>query len=293
MLLSSLLLLLCAAAFHALANLLMKQSRDKIAFAWWMLGVFCAIGSPVFLLVPKAQAVAWWIVLISGLLEAIYFFTLTRAYTSGDLSLVYPIARGSAPLFLLFWAILFLKERPSWVGVCGILSVVLGLYLINLPSLNAWSRPIHAFRSSASRWALLTGILISSYSAIDKVGVRYFPPYVYLYLILLVCWLALSLQWLFPERRSYLLDEIRKQEGDKRSPVLAIMAAAMFGTFGYLLVLAALRLSPVSYVGPVREVSVVFGSWIGIRYLGEKGGSLRMAASGMVALGIGLIALFG
>ncbi len=293
MLLNSLLLLMCAAVFHALANALMKQSRDKIAFAWWMLGVFCVIGSPVLFLVPEVQAIAWWIVLCSGLLEAIYFVTLTRAYTSGDLSLVYPIARGSAPLFLLFWAILFLKERPSWIGLCGIFSVVIGLYLINLPSLQAWSRPLHAFRSAASRWALLTGVLISSYSAIDKVGVRYFPPYVYLYLILLVCWLALSLQWLVPDRRARLWDEIRKQDGDRRSPAFAIFAAAMSGTLGYLLVLAALRWSPVSYVGPVREVSVVFGSIIGVRYLGETGGSLRIAASGLVALGIGLIAVVG
>lgn len=293
MLLSSLFLLLCAAAFHAAANALMKQSRDKLAFTWWMLGVFIVLGTPALFQISNVQSAAWWIVLTSGFLEAIYFFTLTRAYTSGDLSVVYPIARGSAPLFLLLWAILFLRERPSWIGVCGILFIVSGLYFINLPSLAAWTQPLHAFRSAASRWALLTGILISGYSAIDKIGVRYFPPFIYLYSILLVCWMCLSIQWLMPPRRFYLLDEIRKREGDKRSRFVAIVAAALCGTFGYLLVLAAMQLSPVSYVGPVREVSVLLGSVIGIRYLGEQGGSLRIAASAVVVFGIALIAVFG
>jgi drug/metabolite transporter (DMT)-like permease len=293
MLLTSVLLLLCAALLHAVTNALMKKSQDKLAFAWWMLGVFNLAGFPLLFQIPSVSPAAWWIVLASGLLEAIYFFTLTRAYSSGDLSVVYPIARGSAPLFLLFWAIVFLKERPSWIGICGILLVVAGLYFINLPSFAAWSRPLHTFRSVATRWALLTGILISSYSAIDKVGVRYFPPLVYLYLILLVCWICLSVQWLFRDRRSMLLREIRTTSGAKHSPIVWIFTASLLGTFSYLLVLAAMRLSPVSYVGPVREISVVFGSIIGIRFLGEQGGSLRIIASAFVALGIILIAMFG
>ncbi len=287
MLLSSLLLLLVAAILHALANLLMKKSRDKIAFVWWMHVAFCVPAFPILFFIPNVTPFAWLIVFLSGLLEAIYFFTLTRAYTSGDLSLVYPIARGSAQLFLLLWAILFLGERPTWIGLCGIASVIIGLYLINLPSLRDWSRPLHAFRSAASRWALLTGVLISGYTAIDKVGVRYFHPFVYIYLILLVSWSCLSLQWLMPDRRVALMHEPQNRRW------IPVIAAAFFGTAGYLLVLAALRISPVSYVGPVREVSVVIGTWIGIRFLGEQGGFLRIIASTLVVLGIGLITIFG
>lgn len=287
MLLSSLLLLLLAAALHALANLLMKKSRDKIAFTWWMLGAFCVPALPILFFFPKVQPIAWYIAIGSGILEAIYFFTLTRAYTSGDLSLVYPIARGSAQLFLLMWAVLFLHERPSWIGVCGIAAVIIGLYLINLPSIHDWSRPLHAFKSIASRWAFLTGILISIYSAIDKVGVRYFPPFDYLFIILLVGWICLSVQWLMPNRRAALIMEPQNRRW------IAVIAAALFGTTGYLLVLAALRISPVSYVGPIREVSVVIGTWIGIQFLGEPGGRLRIFASILVVIGIGLITMFG
>jgi uncharacterized membrane protein len=287
MLLSSLLLLLLAAALHALTNLLMKKSQDKIAFAWWMLGAFCVPALPVLFFIPNVPPIAWYIAIASGLLEAIYFFTLTRAYTSGDLSLVYPIARGSAQLFLLLWAVLFLKERPSSIGIIGIAAIIIGLYLINLPSIHAWSRPLHAFKTAASRWALLTGILISAYTAIDKIGVRYFHPFIYIFLILLVCWICLSIQWLIPDRRIPLMNEPKNRRW------FWIIVAAIFGTAGYGLVLAALRISPVSYVGPIREVSVVMGTWIGIEFLGEPGGKLRIFASILVVIGIGLITMFG
>jgi drug/metabolite transporter (DMT)-like permease len=170
--------------------------------------------------------------------------------------------------------------------MAGIASIIVGLYLINLPSLHDWSRPLHAFRSSASRWALLTGILISTYTAVDKIGIRFFPPFIYIYFVLLVCLIVLSALWLIPERRAALIQEPKNR-------LLAILLGAIFGTAGYTLVLAALKISPLSYVGPVREVSVVIGAWIGIRYLSEQGGWLRIISSMLVVIGIVLITVFG
>jgi drug/metabolite transporter (DMT)-like permease len=288
MLISSLLLLLLAATLHALANALMKNSRVKLAFVWWMLGTSCLLGSPLWFFFPSVEPVAWVILVISGLLEVIYFFTLTRAYNTGDLSVVYPIARGSAPLFLVVWAILFLRERPTATGLAGIFIIALGLYLINLTSLRDWNRPFHAFKSAAPKWALLTGILISTYTAVDKVGMKYFTPVPYIYFVLFVGWICLSLQWFLPESRAALLAEVAD-----RKRVGAVIAAAIFGTAGYALVLAAMRLSPASYVGAVREVSVVIGAWIGVRFMQEKGGALRVVSSSLVAIGILLIALGG
>src|SRR5512139_1202239 len=166
-------LLLLAAVLHALSNALIKRSRDKLAFTWWMMTVWAIIGFPLIFFVGHPPPSGWLIVLVSGLIEAAYFATLTRAYALGDLSQVYPLARGSAPLFVLLWALLLLGERPTPIGVGGICLVVMGLYLVNLPSLSDWKRPLLGFKSPAARWALLTGLLISFYSAIDKVGVRY------------------------------------------------------------------------------------------------------------------------
>ncbi len=288
MLISSLLLLLTAAAMHAIANALMKRSRVKLAFVWWMLAVSCVLGAPLWFFFPKVEPLAWTLVLISGVLEVIYFLTLTRAYNTGDLSVVYPIARGSAPLFLLIWAIILLQERPTSLGMAGVVAIAIGLYLINLRSLRDWNRPLHSFKSAAPRWALLTGVLISAYTAVDKRGVAYFPPLAYIYFVLFVGWICLSVQWLFPNHRAALLAEI-----SNRKRLAAIVAAAVFGTAGYTLVLAAMRLSPASYVGAVREVSVVIGAWIGVRFMGEQGGSMRILASSLVTAGVLLIALGG
>jgi drug/metabolite transporter (DMT)-like permease len=136
----------------------------------------------------------------------------------------------------------------------------------------------------------VTGILISIYSSIDKVGMRYVDPLLYLYLFLVVTWLALSAQWLNPDRRAALRAEVQI---DRRRVLLRAVAVAIFGSSAYALVLAALRLSPVSYVSSVRELSVVFGAWIGVRFMGEQGGRLRIFAALLVVLGIMVIALGG
>ena len=286
----SVVLLLFAAVLHALSNTLIKLSRDKLAFTWWMLTAWAIIGLPLIFFVGQPPPIGWLIVLVSGLIEAVYFVTLTRAYALGDLSQVYPLARGSAPLFVLLWAMLFLGERPTPIGVGGIVIVVIGLYLVNLPALSEWKRPLLGFKTPAAHWALLTGLLISVYSAVDKVGVRYFDPLPYLYLFLVVTWLALALQWFNADRRVALRAEL---EPDARNRVLRAIAVALLGAGAYGLVLAALRLSPVSYVSPVRELSVVIGAWIGVRFLGEPGGRLRVVAAALVALGIIVIAVGG
>jgi drug/metabolite transporter (DMT)-like permease len=290
MTLFSLLLLVLAAALHALSNVLIKQSRDKLAFTWWMLTASAIIGLPLIFFVGQPQPIGWLIILVSGLIEAVYFITLTRAYALGDLSQVYPVARGSAPLFVLLWALIFLGERPTPIGAAGIFSVVLGLYLVNLPALSDWNRPLRGFKSPAARWALLTGLLISIYSSIDKVGMRYVDPLPYLYLFLVVTWIALAAQWLHPDRRSALRAEVQV---DRRKVLSRAAAGALLGGGAYALVLAALRLSPVSYVSPVRELSVVIGAWIGVRFMHEPGGRLRIFAALLVALGVLLIALGG
>jgi drug/metabolite transporter (DMT)-like permease len=295
---SSLLLLLIAAVLHAVANALIKHARSKLAFSWWMLCVFSLVGLPIWFLLGRTEPVGWLIVLISGLLEAFYFVTLTRSYSLGDLSQVYPIARGSAPLLTLVWATLFLSERPSPGGLLGIFLVVSGLYLVNLPSLADWKRPLAGFKQPAARWAVVTGALISSYSTVDKVGVKYFDPLMYLYLILFVAWIALMPVRLNKDRRAALVAELQPDSAavtswQRASRPLSVVAAAALGTGAYTLVLTALRLSPVSYVSPVREVSVVIGAWIGVKFLGESGGLLRVLAAVLVAAGIIVIAVAG
>jgi uncharacterized membrane protein len=287
----------------------MKRSRDKLAFTWWMLGASCLLCAPLLLSFsspgdgtnwPRVglnlpyDETGWQLVAASGLLEAVYFVALSRAYSLGDLSLVYPIARGSAPLFIATWAGLFLFERPTAGGMCGILTIVLAIYLINLPSLSAWKRPLASFTEPAVRWALLTGVLISAYFTVDKVGTKHVDPAAYVVLIMAVAWLALSVLWLHPDRRRALLREIGagKEPGPSR-PVLRVFLGAAFGTGAYMLVLWVLRDGSASYTGAVREISVVIGAWIGVYYFGERGGEVRILASVLFVTGTLLIAIAG
>jgi len=286
MLWTTVLLLIAAAVLHATSHALIKSARDKLAFTWWMLGVSSVAGIPLLFSLHGVPAVAWLLVIASALAEAGYFLTLTRGYSQGDLSQVYPIARGSAPLFTLLWATALLGERPSSGGLAGIALVVVGLYVVGLPSLGEWKKPLAALKQGAARWALATGVLISAYTTVDKVGVRYFAPVVYLYLVLSIAWIALAPQWLRAGRRAALVAEVRAR------PVRAA-ACSLLGFGAYTLVLMAMRSSPVSYVGSVREISVVIGAWIGIRVLGEKGGSHRVSGAALVATGILAIAVLG
>lgn len=291
---ASLLLLLSAAILHALANVLLKRARDKLAFTWWMLALTSFCGLPIWLYAGNIEPKGWLIIVCSGVIEAVYFIALCQAYTYGDLSQVYPLARGSAPLFIVIWALAFLGEEPSAGGYLGVAVIVSGLYLINLPSLALWNRPLLHLGSRASRWALLTGLLISAYATIDKVGVGYVDPVVYLYMVMVVACAALAPAWILASRRRALMEELTGPETSRTSASLVwIGAAAFFGVAGYTLVLMAMQLSPVGYVGAVREISVVFGAWVGVRFLGESGGALRLAASVLVVAGILLIAMSG
>jgi uncharacterized membrane protein len=292
--LESLALLLVAAFLNAAANVFLKQARDKLAFAWWMLAVTSVLGLPMWYFTADIPPVGWAFIVASGLLETVYFCALSRAYSLGDLSLVYPIARGSAPLFIVVWAGLFLAERPSSLGLAGIVSIALGLYLINLTSIDGWRRPLAESTRPAVRWALATGILISAYATVDKAGIRHVDPLKYLYLILCVAWVALAPQWLSARRRQALLAEIKSNPGQLTfARGVRVGAAALSGMTAYALVLVALRQSHVGYVGAVREVSVVIGAWIGVQFMKEQGGELRVFASVLVVIGILLIAANG
>ena len=280
---TTLAILFCAALLHSGAHVALKGSKDKLAFSWWELLAILIFYSPVLLTARWAWPPwVWLIVIASGLVEAAYFYTTSRAYTLGDLSVTYPLARGSAPLFIALWAILFLRERPSALGYAGILTIAAGLFLVNLPSLADVTRPLKALAQPAARWALAAGLCIGIYSTMDKVGVKFISPLLYIYLILVVTWLALM-----PfERKRTLAAEWRANKWKTIWAGIAVVGA-------YTLVLVAMQRSPVSYVGSVREMSVVLTAWLGSTFLGEGKTGLRVTASALVVAGILLIALGG
>jgi drug/metabolite transporter (DMT)-like permease len=284
---STLALLMLAALLHSGAHIALKRATDKLAFTWWQLLAIIVVYSPVLLTFQRNWPPAVWLIVTgSAVAEAAYFYATSRAYTLGDLSVTYPLARGSAPLFIALWAVLFLRERPSALGYAGIVVIALGLFLVNLPSLEDIVRPLRGLAQSASRWALTAGLCIGVYSTLDKVGVKFVSPLLYIYIILVVTWLVMTPGWWLDGKTNRLASEWRTNKWSAALAGVAVVGA-------YTLVLMAMQRSPVSYVGSVREMSVVLTAWVGSTFLGEGKTSLRVTASALVVAGILLIAVKG
>ena len=279
-------IILASAVVHVVSHVAWKRARDRTAFAWWMLVWACVFFAPVLVLArPTASALIWGIMGISAAFETMYFYLIARAYRLGDLSLVYPLARGSSPLFLLLWTTLFLSDRITPGGVAGIALIAAGLYVINLPGLGAWLAPLRSLKQPAPQAALAAGVTISLYTLTDRFGVQLLDPLVYTYLVLcltLIIFTPIALRqvgW-------------QSLRAELRSSRLGSVLAGPATMVAYTLVLYVIRAgTPASYAGAVREVSVVFSSVIGVALLHEKASRVRVLGAVCVVAGIGLIAL--
>jgi drug/metabolite transporter (DMT)-like permease len=283
-----LLLVLLSACLHVVQHVALKRARDRLSFVWWMWlwAILLFLPVPILFWQP-GSTLAWAVITVSAVFEALYYVAMTKAYKLGDLSIVYPLARGTAPLLILVWSALLLRERPSVGGVCGIGLIVCGLCLVNLQRLSAWREVGLGLGQAAPRWALLAGVCISCYTTIDKAGVRLLAPLLYTYLAM-----ALTLVWLTPGTLRAvgwqgLLAEWRASRFNSLLAGLTAMAA-------YMLVLYVMRLgAPASYVGATREISVVLGALAGTIFLKEQSSITRVSGAVLIAVGVGAIALLG
>ena len=285
----SLSLVLLASLAHSTWNLLLKRSGDKEVFVWCLLAAASLMLVPlgaVLLWLNPIQGNGWWFVLATIILHILYFVLLGRGYSQGDLSLVYPIARGVGPMLVPFLAVLFLGETVGLPAIFGIATIVVGIYIL------AWwgnfgmllRRPLEFLSSSATRYALLTGVTIAAYALVDKRGVGHVQPFLYMYLMTLGSAVGLSPYIL----RGKGIGAIQQEWQANLRPILV---AGLLTFLAYGLVLTAFSLSRVSYVAPAREVGIVFGVLMGVFILKEPFGFGRLLGSGFILGGLVLIAL--
>jgi drug/metabolite transporter (DMT)-like permease len=285
---TALVIVLAFAFLHAGWNYLLKKSDRKIVFIWWFLLISVIIYIPILpYFLPKIPIPpeGWFCVFASGLIHGVYFGCMGGAYQRGDLSLVYPLARGSGPLFVPLLAVILLGEEIALLGGIGILFIIVGIYCVHLRtfSRSAFLEPFRALRGGAFLWALFTGLAIALYSLVDKVGVGLVYPPVYICVIMLITWLAIT-PWVLIRERHGLKSEWQRHKG-------AIVAVGFFSGFTYLMILFALTMSKVSYVAAVREVSIVLSAYFGIVYLGEKHGRQKLIGAALITLGVVAIGL--
>ena len=290
--LSALALVLAAALLHALWNIVAKHSGGDQRFALIAAVQLCVIWAPLGLwaawgVVPLWGWKEWAAVLASAIVHLLYFTTLLRGYRLADLTVVYPIARGTGPLLAAAGAVLLLGERLSPVGLAGVAAVVTGVFLIaGGPQL--WALAHDPARRDRVRtgigYGALTGALIAGYTLIDGYAVT-----VLLVSPILVDWFGnlLRVPFLLPVA---LRDPAGLREA-WRTQWKHALVVAVFGPIGYVLVLYAMRLAPLSHVAPAREVSMLFAALIGGRLLGEQDRGLRIAGAGCIAAGVVSLAL--
>jgi uncharacterized membrane protein len=272
--LSAVALALGAAFLHAGWNVLLAGSRDTAAATAGMLIFGVALLAPPALLTGGISAEAVPFIAASAALELAYFVLLARAYWGGELSVVYPVARGSAPIVVLVFGAIALRESVPLGAVVGVLAIAAGVLLVGLVDLRT---RVGTQIDSPHRdllFGLAIGAVIASYTLVDSEAVEHADPIAYLALVVAPCALV------YP-----LVTKTRPDLGVRT----ALTAAATFGAF--LMVLAAFRLAPAAPVAAVRESSVVIAALLAAVFLHEPVGARRMAGAVCVAAGVAAIAL--
>jgi drug/metabolite transporter (DMT)-like permease len=274
--LSAVALALGAAFLHAGWNVLLAGSRDvQSSTAGLLLWGVVLLALPA-LLTGGVSADAAPYIAASAVLELAYFVLLARAYDGGEVSVVYPIARGSAPVVVLVFSAIALKEGVPAGAVVGVLAVAFGVLLVGLGGLRTEVGTKRALPSRDVLFGLAIGAVIASYTLVDSEGVERADPIGYLALVVAPCAVV------YP-----LVTKTRPDVGVRT----AVTAAATFGAF--LMVLAAFRLAPAAPVAAVRESSVVIAALLAAVVLHEPVDGRRLAGAVAVAAGVAAIALSG
>ncbi|TWH49100.1 EamA family transporter [Sporomusa sp. KB1] len=277
---------LVAAFAHAGWNYLSKRAAGGTAFIWLFASMSVLIYLPLACwIVFIQQPVIGWHQLAfmvgSAALHSLYFILLDKGYTVGDLSLVYPLARGTGPMLSTIAAIVFLGEQPSLIALLGAGLIGLGIIIMT-------GNPLEIKKTAAYKpifFAILCGTVIAAYTISDKLAVSTFliPP-------LLLDWSAnLGRTCMLTPYAFRNWNSIKEQWKIHK---LEILGVAILCPLAYILVLSAMVFSPVSYIAPAREISILIGTFMGAKFLAEKNIKLRLAGAtailcGLAALSVG------
>jgi drug/metabolite transporter (DMT)-like permease len=285
MTIGALVLILVAAVIHATWNLLNKQASGHPTFTWLVAVLSAAFYAPLTITIIEIWQLKIGFVEVgmmagSATLHTAYFVLLHQGYRAGDLSLVYPLARGTGPLLSTIAAIMFLGERPSPVAFMGVLLIVGGVSVLtgNLTRLR------YGRNRAAVGYALITGLFIAAYTLWDKQAVSRLAI------------APIVLDWGANVGRSLLLTPYALKYSDDavnewREHKFEAIAIAILIPLSYILVLTAMRFTPVSYVAPAREISILIGTVMGARLLAEADAPRRLGAAGAMVLGVVALAV--
>jgi len=291
---TALALVVAAALIHALWNFAAKKAQGNHHFACITAVGVSLLWLPVVVVagldeLPRWGWQAWALTLASAIVHLAYFNSLLAGYRAADMTVVYPVARGSGPLISALVAVVLLDEHLGFGGTLGLAGVVGGILLMAAgPALLARGKAVDPALQRKRRlgiaWGALTGATIAAYSVIDGYAVKVLAlsPLVYDYFCNLLR-VPVSLPAVLRDRAGF-LPALRRQW--KHALVVAIGAPS-----AYILVLYAMKLAPLSRVAPARELSMLFAALIGGQLLGEGERGWRIAGAMLIALGVAALAM--
>lgn len=281
-----LVLVLTAAVLHASWNLLAKKTKGKTPFIWLQYVASNLLYLPFLFFQAKPAAEIYtqpllWFALSSAVLHLGYFIVLQKGYRSADLSVVYPLARGSAPLVSFIAAIAFLHEPLKLSSVIGLFLIITGVLIITGLS---FKKDNNSKIKAGIAYGVLTGLFIALYSFNDAVAIKQYgiSPLV-LTLATSFFSTVLLLPFVLPQKA-----ELKREINQHKWIIVAI---AFLSPAAYILVLEALKYAPLSVVAPARETSILLGVFIGARVFNEKDGRRRLIASVLILGGIVALSL--
>ncbi|MDP4007812.1 MAG: EamA family transporter [Candidatus Peregrinibacteria bacterium] len=304
-------LVLTSAVFHAFKSLFNKTSYNKYAFTllYWIGGVILTVPA-IFVyfwlndvseieILRNVGPLTWGILGASILMHIFYFFTQSKIYIKGDLSLVYPLSR-LAPLFVLIWSVLVLHEEITILGLLGIILTIFGTWVImhrDTMTLKGFFEPFRQCRSLTIMLAFGTSILSAIFSVTDKTLTQAFTPEgitgADLLLVgpaLFSVMLTVDVIIVWPIIIYMYRDSIKYEWINNRKNIIL---ASIFDFPGYFMTLMAFLLAPLAYIVSLRQFSVIIGVLFGHFLLKEKFSKFRIIGSIIIFAGCFLISAFG
>lgn len=273
-------LILSSALLHAIVNTLIKVSGDGLITRGGMNAVACVTAVPFLVVVPLPSSDLWLLLVLSVLVHALYPFFLVEAYRTGDLSVVFPLARGSVPLLVALFATFTLAQSPKPAGLVGIVLVSMSVASF---AFAPGSSPRRTHVRSVV-FAFATGLVISVYTVIDAVGLRLAPtPFSYIVWLFVLDGAAVSLLVILARRRAVLPFLMNHWKSTTMAGILGVL------TYG--LALLALAMGPVAEIATLREMSIVFAALLGMYILREPFSRKRIIAAFVAVTGIVLMHL--
>ena len=268
-----------AAILHVSWNILLRRETNKVRAMFLIVVTQALMGLPFALIAPLPQGIVWLPLIASSLTHLLYQFFLLRAYHYGDLSRVYPIARGTAPLFVLLANILLLGEPLSQSETLGILGISTGILLL---SFGAWRQKENL---RLIPLALCSAVFTALYGVIDAIGARMLGD-----VLTYIAWTLLldgivwtSLFVIQPRNRAEIRNIVK-------IPPLALLGGPL-SFVAYAIVLWATTQAPIALVAALRETSVLFSILLGALLLGEKVTANKLLAGIIILSGIAMIQL--